>query len=91
MEAILRDSQGLGINWVGQWTFHKWCLLASVAIVFLLGLTGLVFSLLTWFAGKFNPPTVHRLPSAYLSKFDSLPCSAYSPRHGLTRSCLTHV
>jgi hypothetical protein len=23
MEAILRDSQGLGINWVGQWTYHK--------------------------------------------------------------------
>ena len=58
MEAILRDSRGLGVNWVGQWTFHKWCLLASVTIVFLLGLTSLVFSLLTWFAGKFNPPTV---------------------------------
>lgn len=54
MEAILRDSRGLGINWVGQWTFHKWCLLASVTIVFLLGLTCLVFSLLTWFAGKSN-------------------------------------
>lgn len=50
MEAILRDSRGLGINWVGQWTFHKWCLLASVTVVFLLGLTCLVFSLLTWFA-----------------------------------------
>jgi hypothetical protein len=52
MEAILRESRGLGINWVGQWTLHKWCLLASVTIVFLLGLTCLVFSLLTWFAGK---------------------------------------
>lgn len=56
MEAILRDSRGLGINWVGQWTFHKWCLLASVTIVFILGLTCLVFSLLTWFAGKSSQP-----------------------------------
>ena len=52
MEAILRDSRGLGVNWVGQWTLHKWCLLASVTTVFLLGLTCLVFSLLTWFAGE---------------------------------------
>ena len=58
MEAILRDSRGLGINWVGQWTFHKWCLLASVTIVFLLGLTCLVFSLLTWFAGKLTTFTL---------------------------------
>jgi hypothetical protein len=52
MEAALRDSQGLGIDRVGRWTLHKWCLLASVTTVFLLGLTFLVFSLLTWFAGK---------------------------------------
>jgi hypothetical protein len=92
MEAILRDSRGLGINWVGQWTFHKWCLLASVTIVFLLGLTSLVFSLLTWFAGKFNPPTVYRSP-AYLifSQFDSLPRSTYSPHYRLPRSRLAHI
>ena len=53
MEAVLRDSRGLGVNWVGQWTLHKWCLLASVTTVFLLGLTCLVFTSLTWFAGKF--------------------------------------
>ena len=52
MEAALRDSQGLGVEKVGQWTLHKWCLLASVTTVFLLGLTFLVFSLLTWFAGE---------------------------------------
>ena len=52
IEAALRDSQGLGVEWVGQWTLHKWCLLASVTTVFLLGLTCLVFSLLTWFAGE---------------------------------------
>ena len=52
MEAVLRDSRGLGVNWVGQWTLHKWCLLASVTTVFLLGLTCLVFSSMTWFAGK---------------------------------------
>ncbi|KAI9457665.1 hypothetical protein F5148DRAFT_1277016 [Russula earlei] len=38
------------MTWVGQWTLHKWCLLASVTTVFLLGLTCLVVSLLTWFA-----------------------------------------
>ena len=52
IEAALRDSQGLGIDRVGQWTLHKWCLLASVTTVFLLGLTFLVFSILTRFAGE---------------------------------------
>ena len=52
IEAILQESQGLGVNWIGQWTPHKWSLLASVTTVFLLGLTFLVFSLLTWFAGE---------------------------------------
>jgi len=51
MEAVFRDSQGLGINRVGQWTLQKWCLLASVTTVCLLGLTFLTFSVLTWFAG----------------------------------------
>ncbi|KAH9014969.1 hypothetical protein EDB84DRAFT_1443619 [Lactarius hengduanensis] len=58
MEAALRDSQGLGINRVGQWTPHKWCLLASVITVFLLGLTFLVFSILTWFAAYPAAPVV---------------------------------
>ncbi|KAH9033638.1 hypothetical protein EDB85DRAFT_1864300 [Lactarius pseudohatsudake] len=58
MEAALRDSQGLGINRVGQWTSHKWCLLASVITVFLLGLTFLVFSILTWFAAYPAAPVV---------------------------------
>jgi len=52
IEAILHESRGLGINGVGQWTWHKWCLLASVTTVFLLGLTCLVVSLLTWFASE---------------------------------------
>ncbi|KAF8460466.1 hypothetical protein DFH94DRAFT_633952 [Russula ochroleuca] len=58
MEAALRDSRGLGVNWVGQWTLHKWCLLASVTTVFLLGLTCLVFSLLTWFAAYPTAPVL---------------------------------
>jgi len=53
MEAVFRDSRGLGLHLVGQWTLHKWFLLASVTTVFLLGFTCLVFSLLTWFSGKF--------------------------------------
>lgn len=52
METALRESQGLGVDRVGQWTPQKWCLLASVTTVFLLGLTFLVFSILTWFAGE---------------------------------------
>jgi len=52
IEAILHESRGLGINGVGQWTWHKWCLLASVTTVFLLGLTCLVVSLLIWFASE---------------------------------------
>jgi hypothetical protein len=63
MAAALRDSQGLGVDRVGQWTLHKWCLLASVTTVFLLGLTFLIFSILTWFAGK----------SASYCVYDSLP------------------
>lgn len=58
MEAALRDSQGLGTDRVGQWTLHKWCLLASVTTVFLLGLTSLVFSVLTWFAAYPAAPVV---------------------------------
>jgi len=90
MEAVLRDSRGLGINWVGQWTLHKWCLLASVTIVFLLGLTCLVFSLLTWFAGK---STTYTLFGAFLisPQFDSFPRSAYSPHYGSSRSRLAHI
>jgi hypothetical protein len=67
MEATLRDSQGLGIDRVGQWTLHKWCLLASVTTVFLLGLTFLVFSILTWFAGE----SASYCASESLPQFDS--------------------
>ncbi|KAF8268401.1 hypothetical protein EI94DRAFT_1727831 [Lactarius quietus] len=75
MEAALRDSQGLGVDRVGQWTLHKWCLLASVTTVFLLGLTFLVFSILTWFAVSHILPgslprgtsyPYHRFPSSHL-------------------------
>jgi hypothetical protein len=67
MEAALRDSQGLGIDWMGQWTLHKWCLLASVTTVFLLGLSCLVFSVLTWYAGE----STNRQSCEY----DNLSCS----------------
>jgi hypothetical protein len=89
MEAILRDSRGLGINWVGQWTFHKWCLLASVTVVFILGLTCLTFSLLTWFAGESNH--LHCVSHAISPQFDSLPRCAYSPHYGFSRSRLAHI
>ena len=73
MEAVLQDSRGLGINWVGQWTFPKWFLLASVIIVFLLGLTSLVFSLLTWFAGMstHHPPSSFTLCVAHISSISA--------------------
>jgi len=58
MEAILHESRGLGINGVGQWTSHKWWLLASVTTVFLLGLTCLVVSLSIWFASE-SPGRLH--------------------------------
>ncbi len=73
MEAILRDSRGLGVNWVGQWTLHKWFLLASVTIVFLLGLTCLVFSLLTWFAGKSTTYPVYPECLSYLLNLTAYP------------------
>ncbi len=92
MEAILRESRGLGINWVGQWTLHKWCLLASVTIVFLLGLTCLVFSLLTWFAGKSTIQSVVPVRASLISpRLDSLPRGAYSPHYGFSRSRLAHI
>ena len=45
MEAILRENPGSRIYGVGQWTLHKWCLIASVTTISLLGLTCLVVSL----------------------------------------------
>ena len=74
MEAVLRDSRGLGVNWVGQWTLHKWYLLASVTTVFLLGLTCLVFSLLTWFAGE---STIQSACMRGLYSFSYLNSTAY--------------
>jgi hypothetical protein len=81
MEAILRDGRGLGINWVGQWTFHKWCLLASVTIVFLLGLL------------VSQPPTctVYSVRSLISLQFDSLPRSTYSPHYRFSRYRLAHI
>ncbi|KAI0292430.1 hypothetical protein BC826DRAFT_1092120 [Russula brevipes] len=77
MEAILRDSRGLGTNWVGQWTKQKWCLLASVTTVFLLGLSSFVLSVLTWFAAPIllitDPPALILLTfSSSLLLFASL-------------------
>ena len=54
MQVILHESRGLGLNGVGQWMLHKWCLIASVTTVILLGLACLVISLLTWFAIEFS-------------------------------------
>ncbi|TFY71890.1 hypothetical protein EVG20_g1104 [Dentipellis fragilis] len=50
IKAALAEGKGLGMDWAGQWTPHKWCLLVSVTLVFACGLAGVVCALLTWFA-----------------------------------------
>ncbi|KAI0298107.1 Tetraspanin family-domain-containing protein, partial [Multifurca ochricompacta] len=40
------------------WTLHKWCLLGSVTTVFLLGLTCLIYSILTWFTAYPTAPVL---------------------------------
>ncbi|KAH8086022.1 hypothetical protein BXZ70DRAFT_900021 [Cristinia sonorae] len=47
--TLLGEGEGLGVDWPDRWTKHKWCLLVSVSTVFLYGLGGLVFAVLTWF------------------------------------------
>lgn len=63
MKAALMEGKGLGVDWRGRWTLHKWCLLVSVTSVFVCGLGGILCSLLTWFAGK--PLVVCLLTDAY--------------------------
>ncbi|KAI0060573.1 hypothetical protein BV25DRAFT_1807194 [Artomyces pyxidatus] len=58
MKAALRDGKGLGMDWAGKWTPHKWCLLVSVTVVFSCGLAGLVCSILTWFAAYSAAPVL---------------------------------
>jgi hypothetical protein len=89
IEAALRDSRGLGVNWVGQWTLHKWCLLASVTTVFLLGLTCLVFSLLTWFAGEST--TQSACPVAHTSIGQLTPRHLFSSLRILLLSSCSHL
>ncbi|KAA1472188.1 hypothetical protein DENSPDRAFT_930107 [Dentipellis sp. KUC8613] len=50
IKAALAEGKGLGMDWAGQWTPHKWCLLVSVTLVFACGLAGIMCALLTWFA-----------------------------------------
>ncbi|TCD65782.1 hypothetical protein EIP91_002221 [Steccherinum ochraceum] len=47
--TLLGEGEGLGIDWPDRWTKHKWCLMLSVCTIFLYGLGGLVYSVLTWF------------------------------------------
>ncbi|KAI0754466.1 hypothetical protein C8Q80DRAFT_1094302 [Daedaleopsis nitida] len=49
--SVLEDGHGLGIERVGTWTLHKWCLVLSVCTVLVYAGAGLVCSLLTWFRG----------------------------------------
>ena len=50
--AMVEEGAGLGIERVGRWTAHKWCLLFSVCAVFVYGGAGLACAVLTWFGGK---------------------------------------
>ncbi|THH17261.1 hypothetical protein EW146_g3513 [Bondarzewia mesenterica] len=56
MKAALMEGKGLGIDWSGRWTPHKWCLLLSVTSVFVCGLGGIICSLLTWFTAYTAAP-----------------------------------
>ncbi|KAI0265638.1 hypothetical protein BC834DRAFT_824642 [Gloeopeniophorella convolvens] len=73
MDTALRDGQGLGISGIGQWTTHKWCLLVSVTSVFVFGLVGLIFAILTWFAAYPAAPVllITDAPAIILLTFSS--------------------
>ncbi|THH20575.1 hypothetical protein EUX98_g8553 [Antrodiella citrinella] len=47
--TLLGEGEGLGIEWPDRWTKHKWFLLISVCTIFMYGLGGAVFAVLTWF------------------------------------------
>ena len=55
--ALLEEGAGLGVERVGRWTAHKWCLVLSVCTVFVYGAAGLVCAVLTWFRGVSSPPS----------------------------------
>ncbi|OCH87332.1 hypothetical protein OBBRIDRAFT_736360 [Obba rivulosa] len=46
---MLEEGEGLGLDRIDRWTIHKWCLILSVSTIFVYGIAGLVFSVLTWF------------------------------------------
>lgn len=50
VRLALSDVEGLGVEACAKWTAHKWCLVVSVASVFVCGAVGLTLSVLTWFA-----------------------------------------
>ncbi|KAJ7599975.1 tetraspanin Tsp2 family [Mycena floridula] len=47
--AASEDGRGLGIDKVEKWTSFKWCLVISVALVFIYGLIALIWAIATWF------------------------------------------
>lgn len=50
--VLLDESAGMGVERVGRWTAHKWCLFLSVWTLCGYGATGLVCAVLTWFTGS---------------------------------------
>ncbi|KAI0044788.1 hypothetical protein FA95DRAFT_1622805 [Auriscalpium vulgare] len=73
MKAALKDGRGLGTDWAGKWTPHKWCLLISVTVVFMTGLVSLICAVLTWFAAYPAAPLllITDSPSFVLLTFSS--------------------
>ena len=92
IDAALRDRQGLGFDWMGQWALHKWFLLASVTTVFLLACHAFFFpyrlSLLV------SQPTVDH-PSMTVSNahahLDSVPHGTYSSDYRFSPPHLAHI
>lgn len=47
--SSVEGGRGLGVDFMGRWTVHKWVLVLSICTVLTYGLVAMMFSLRTWF------------------------------------------